>query len=71
MKAASDAQSFMQQNGIDGWLTRDYRYTNPLFWQIFGSHVENVTRPVWLMIPSSGKPERGDALRYAASEATP
>lgn len=56
MKAFDDAQTFMQQNGIDGWLTRDYRYTNPVFWQAYGSHVENVTRPVWLLIPANGEP---------------
>lgn len=47
----------MQQNGIDGWLTRDYRYTNPVFWQAFGEHIENVTRPVWLLIPANGEPQ--------------
>lgn len=56
MKALIDAQAFMQQNGTDGWLTRDYRYTNPLFWQVYGRHVENVTRPVWLLIPADGEP---------------
>ncbi len=44
----------MQSAGIDGWLTRDYRYTNPIFWQAFGEHIDNVTRPVWLLIPAEG-----------------
>ncbi len=55
MTSFDDARTFMQRNGIDAWLTRDYRYTNPVFWQAFGSHVENVTRPVWLLIPSNGQ----------------
>lgn len=57
MNGTDDAQSYMQQNGIDGWLTRDYRYTNPVFWQAFGQHVDNVTRPVWLLIPATGEPQ--------------
>lgn len=56
MKAFDEAQAFMQRNGIDGWLTRDYRYTNPVFWQAFGKQVDNVTRPVWLLIPANGEP---------------
>ncbi len=46
----------MRANSIDGWLTRDYRYTNPVFWQLFGERIENVTRPVWFLIPASGEP---------------
>ncbi len=56
MKGLDDAQAYMLQNGIDGWLTRDYRYTNPVFWQAYGAQVENVTRPVWLLVPASGEP---------------
>lgn len=50
----------MLGHGIDGWLTRDYRYTNPVFWQAYGTSVQNVTRPVWLMMPA-----QGDALLLA------
>lgn len=60
MKNFAEAQAYMARNGIDGWLTRDYRYTNPIFWQAYGKHVQNITRPVWLMVPSSG-----DALLLA------
>ena len=56
MSRLDDAQSYMQQNGIDAWLTRDYRYTNPVFWQAFGQHIENVTRPVWFLVPCDGDP---------------
>lgn len=55
MKAWHDAQDYMRQHGIDGWLTSDYRYSNPIFWQVFGQRVANVTRPVWLLIPANGE----------------
>ncbi len=50
------AQEFMREAGIDGWLTRDYRYTNPVFEAALGQHVQNLTRPVWLFIPQDGEP---------------
>ena len=53
----ADASAFMRANGIDGWLTRDYRYTNPIFWQAFGRDIANVTRPVWLLIPANAEPQ--------------
>lgn len=56
MKNLADAQEYMHSQEIDGWLTRDYRYTNPVFWQAYGEHVQNITRPVWLMLPSKGEP---------------
>jgi Xaa-Pro aminopeptidase len=46
----------MQRAGVDGWLTRDYRYTNPVFEAALGTHVQNLTRPVWLFIPRDGEP---------------
>ena len=46
----------MRGAGIDGWLTRDYRYTNPVFQSALGTPVRNLTRPVWLMIPADGEP---------------
>ncbi|MEE8046951.1 MAG: hypothetical protein V3T49_08925, partial [Dehalococcoidia bacterium] len=52
-----DAREFLQSTGTDGWLTRDYRYTNPLFEAALGRHVEHLTRPVWLWIPSDGEPQ--------------
>lgn len=50
------AQEFMRESGLDGWLTRDYRYTNPVFLAALGLHVQNLTRPVWLFIPREGEP---------------
>jgi Xaa-Pro aminopeptidase len=52
-----DARHFLQSTGIDGWLTRDYRYTNPVFEAALGRHIEHVTRPVWLWIPADGEPQ--------------
>ena len=50
------AQEFIRAAGLRGWLTRDYRYTNPVFLAALGTHVENLTRPVWLYIPGDGDP---------------
>ncbi len=50
------ARDFMAESSISGWLTRDYRYTNPLFFAALGYRPSNLTRPVWLWIPSQGEP---------------
>ena len=50
------AQEFLAEAGIDAWLTLDYRYSNPVFWQLFGPRVPNLTRPVWLLVPARGEP---------------
>ncbi len=44
----------MRTAGISGWLTRDYRYSNPVFEAALGRHVDHLTRPVWLYISSDG-----------------
>ena len=55
-KTIESAQEFIRAAGLRGWLTRDYRYTNPVFLAALGTHVENLTRPVWLYIPGDGDP---------------
>ena len=50
------AQEFIRASGLRGWLTRDYRYTNPVFLSALGTHVDHLTRPVWLYIPGDGDP---------------
>ncbi|MCH7970919.1 MAG: M24 family metallopeptidase, partial [Chloroflexi bacterium] len=55
-KPLDDARHFLQSTGIDGWLTRDYRYTNPVFEAALGRRVEHLTRPIWLWIPANGEP---------------
>ena len=52
--AITQAQEFMRAAGISGWLTRDYRYSNPVFEAALGVHVDHLTRPVWLYIPAEG-----------------
>ncbi len=50
------AREFLTDNGISGWLTRDYRYTNPIFFAALGYQPNNLTRPVWLWIPAQDEP---------------
>ena len=52
----SAAQEYMRATGISGWLTRDYRYTNPIFFAALGYRPNNLTRPVWLWVPADGEP---------------
>ena len=49
------AQEYMRENEVDGWLLYDYRGLNPIFADTVG-RVGHVTRPVWLWIPASGDP---------------
>lgn len=55
MFSLSDAQRFMQAEGIDAWLLVDYRGSNPLLWHILGV-VRNPTRRAFLIVPRSGLP---------------
>ena len=50
------AREYLDNIGIAGWLTRDYRYTNPIFFAALGYEPPNLTRPVWLWIPADGNP---------------
>jgi Xaa-Pro aminopeptidase len=69
-KPLDDAREFLQSAGIDGWLTRDYRYTNPVFEAALGKRVGHLTRPVWLWIPSNNEPQilahEVDSARFPA-----
>ena len=49
------AQEYMGEHGVNGWLLYDYRGLNPIFADTVG-RVGHVTRPVWLWIPASGSP---------------
>ena len=53
LKAARD---YLSDTGISGWLTRDYRYTNPIFFAALGYTPPNLTRPAWLWVPDDGDP---------------
>ena len=50
------AREMMQRDGIAGWLTRDYRYTNPIFFAALDCEPANLTRPAWLWIPADSDP---------------
>ena len=52
----TQANDFMSQKGIGGWLLYDYRGMNPIFWDTVG-HIDNVTRPCWLWIPRGDDPK--------------
>ena len=49
------AQEYMGEHDLNGWLLYDYRGLNPIFADTVGG-VGHVTRPVWLWIPVSGIP---------------
>jgi len=50
------AQEYMKERGLAGWLLYDYRGLNPIFWDTVGP-VSHVTRPCWLWIPAVGGPQ--------------
>ena len=52
-----NAKIYLHLVGIDGWLIRDYRYSNPVFQSALGRRVKHLTRPVWLWIPADGDPK--------------
>jgi Xaa-Pro dipeptidase len=50
-----DAQQFLLQEQLPGWLIYDYRHSNPIFRQVV-TPSGHVTRPCFLYIPASGAP---------------
>ena len=44
----TQANEFMSQKGIGGWLLYDYKGMHPIFWDTVGQ-IDNVTRPCWLV----------------------
>lgn len=53
--ALEDAQAYLRDHHLDGWLLEDFQYNNPIFWQVVGSR-RHSTRRAFLFIPSSGIP---------------
>ena len=49
-----DAQSYLAEHRLQGWLIYDYHHSNPVFAQLLGD-VSMVTRPCFLFIPATGK----------------
>jgi len=56
LEVIAQAQEYMQENEIDGWLLYDYRGMNPIFSDTVG-YIPNITRPCWLWIPASSDPK--------------
>jgi Xaa-Pro aminopeptidase len=51
----ADAQRFMTDQRIDGWLVYDFRNNNPIIARILGKKL-HLTRRVWWLLPKEGKP---------------
>ena len=49
------AQEYMAAHPVDGWLIYDYQGMNPTLAAVAGP-AHNVTRPVFALVPPSGKP---------------
>lgn len=52
---AAQAQAYLREQGLCGWLLYDYRGMNPIFWDTVGD-VTHVTRPCWLWIAADEAP---------------
>jgi Xaa-Pro dipeptidase len=50
-----EAQGFLRQQRIDGWLLVDFQQNNPVFWQVIGRR-RHTTRRAFLLIPPDGPP---------------
>lgn len=48
------AQTFMKKNGIDAWISYDFKSSNPIFWRLIGRKL-STTRRCFLFIPSHGQ----------------
>ena len=53
--ALEDAQSFLRDHRLDGWLLEDFHHNNPVFWQVVGG-TRHTTRRAFLLIPLTGTP---------------
>lgn len=51
----AQAQAYLREQGLCGWLLYDYRGMNPIFWDTVGD-VAHVTRPCWLWIAANDAP---------------
>lgn len=51
----AQAQAYLREQGLCGWLLYDYRGMNPIFWDTMGD-VTHVTRPCWLWIAANDAP---------------
>ncbi|HUR69718.1 MAG TPA: M24 family metallopeptidase [Candidatus Thermoplasmatota archaeon] len=51
-----DAQQYLQQKGIDGWLVYDFKGSNPVLKRVLGGEDRHLTRRVFYWIPAHGRP---------------
>jgi Xaa-Pro aminopeptidase len=69
---ARNAQQFLRQENISGWLVYDYLATNPVFRKIVIAS-GHVTRPCFIFIPKTGNPillaHHVDAGKYTSPSA--
>lgn len=49
-----EAQEFLRQKGIDGWLVYDFKGSNPVLKRVLGER--HLTRRVYYWIPAEGRP---------------
>ncbi|HLZ08839.1 MAG TPA: M24 family metallopeptidase [Chloroflexota bacterium] len=65
--ALAEAQSYLRDQKLDGWLLEDFQYNNPILWQVVGGR-RHSTRRVFLLIPPTGSPRflvhQTDAARF-------
>ena len=52
----SEAQEFLRQKGIDGWLVFDFHGSNPVLKRVLGGQDRHLTRRVFYWIPQEGRP---------------
>ncbi len=55
-RVVRQAQEYMTQRQMAGWLVHSYRGSNPLFAELLGS-TSMLTRPCFLYVPSNGEPQ--------------
>jgi Xaa-Pro aminopeptidase len=54
--ALADAQTYLREHGLDGWLVYDFQHGNPVFYQVVGGK-RHTTRRCFLLIRPDGPPE--------------
>lgn len=51
-----EAQDYLRQRGIDGWLVYDFKGSNPVLKRVLGGQDRHLTRRVFYWIPQHGRP---------------
>ena len=51
-----EAQEYLRQKGIDGWLVYDFKGSNPVLKRVVGGGDRHLTRRVFYWIPAEGRP---------------